>query len=91
MSVATIWEICIKAGLGKLAVDLPELLENLARDGFELLPITCADCLAVSALPHHHGDPFDRMLIVQARDRGLTLLSDDRNFAGYEVMTLTCR
>ena len=40
---------------------------------------------------HHHGDPFDRMLIVQARDRGLTLLSDDRNFASYEVMTLTCR
>jgi PIN domain nuclease of toxin-antitoxin system len=84
-SLATVWEIAIKAGLGKLSVGLPELLANIARDGFEVVPVTAADCLAVAGFPRHHGDPFDRMLIAQARGRGLALLSDDPSFAPYGV------
>ena len=90
VSLASVWEIAIKAGLGKLSVDLDELLANVRRDGFDLLPLTAADCLAVARLPHRHGDPFDRMLIAQARERGLTLVSDDRNFAAYEVGVVGC-
>lgn len=91
VSMASIWEIAIKAGLGKLAVDVGELLDNVGRDGFELLPITAADCLAIARLPRHHGDPFDRMLIVQARARDLTLVSDDLSFAAYHVPITACR
>ena len=90
VSMASIWEIAIKAGIGKLTVDLDEMLANVGRDGFELLPITAADCRAIARLPRHHGDPFDRMLIAQARARGLTLLSDDANFAAYQVATESC-
>ena len=86
VSVAvSIWEIAIRAGLGELAVDVDELLDNVGRDGFELLPVTAADCLAISRLPRHRGDPFDRMLIGQARARDLTLLSDDASFAACRV------
>ena len=90
VSMASIWEIAIKAGLGKLAVDVGELLDNVGRDGFELLPITAADCLAIARLPRHHGDPFDRMLIAQARARDLTLVSDDANFTAYQVSIAAC-
>jgi PIN domain nuclease of toxin-antitoxin system len=85
VSMASIWEIAIRAGLGELAVDVGELLDNVGRDGFELLPVTAADCLAIARLPRHHGDPFDRMLIGQARARDLTLLSDDPSFAACRV------
>jgi PIN domain nuclease of toxin-antitoxin system len=90
VSLVSIWEIAIKSSLGKLTVDLNELLANVCRDGFDLLPVTAADCLAVTRLPHRHGDPFDRMLIAQARERGLTLVSDDRNFAAYELGVVGC-
>jgi PIN domain nuclease of toxin-antitoxin system len=90
VSLASIWEIAIKVSLGKLSVDLEELLANVRRDGFDLLPITAADCLAVARLPHHHGAPFDRMLIAQACERGLTLVSDDRNVAAYGITALGC-
>lgn len=90
VSMASIWEIAIKAGLGKLTVDLDELIDNVGRDGFELLPITAADCVAITRLPRHHGDPFDRMLIAQARARDLTLVSDDASFAAYRVSIAAC-
>ncbi|HEX6015179.1 MAG TPA: type II toxin-antitoxin system VapC family toxin [Geminicoccaceae bacterium] len=56
---ASIREIAIKTSLGKLSVDVDELLANIRRDGFDLLPITAADCLAVARLPRHYDDPFD--------------------------------
>lgn len=90
VSMASIWEIAIKAGLGKLTVDLDELIDNVGRDGFELLPITAADCAAIARLPRHHGDPFDRMLIAQARARDLTLVSDDASLAAYRVPIAAC-
>lgn len=87
-SIASSWEIAIKVGLGKLRLDGPvadvipfELLAN----GFELLPVEHRHVLAVVDLPHRHGDPFDRLLIVQAFAEGLTVLSADTRFADYGV------
>src|SRR5436190_4040210 len=65
-SVASLWEIAIKSALGKLEApdDLPALVESL---GFEMLGVTSEHAWAVRELPHHHRDPFDRLLIAQAR------------------------
>src|SRR4051794_2640224 len=64
-SVASFWEIAIKSALGKLEVpdDLPALVASL---GFEALPVTSEHVWVVRELPHHHRDPFDRLLIAQA-------------------------
>ena len=84
VSAASSWEISIKAALGKLSV--PDgLREELRQQGFTELPITVEDGLAAGALPRHHDDPFDRMLIAQAARRGLQLLTVDRRFGDYDV------
>lgn len=91
LSAASYWEICIKAGLGKLelTMDWPEVFEReLAVNGIEWLPIEKTHCLEVLKLPHHHKDPFDRLLIAQARAEGLTLLSADPNFGRYDVAAM---
>lgn len=90
VSTASLWEIAIKTGLGKLRADPAEILLHLDRDGFEILAITPEDCLAVAHLPLHHGDPFDRMLVVQARSRGLTIVSDDARMTAYDVPVQRC-
>ncbi|MCI2237798.1 MULTISPECIES: type II toxin-antitoxin system VapC family toxin [Kineococcus] len=87
VSAASAWEMSIKAALGKLTV--PDgLHEELERQGFTELPVTVDDGLAAGALPRHHDDPFDRMLIAQAARRGLRLLSVDRRFSDYDVRLL---
>ncbi|GAB7189624.1 type II toxin-antitoxin system VapC family toxin [Kineococcus sp. NUM-3379] len=84
VSAASSWEISIKAALGKLTV--PDgLREELRQQGFTELPVTVEDGLAAGALPRHHDDPFDRMLIAQAAGRGLQLLTVDRRFGDYDV------
>jgi PIN domain nuclease of toxin-antitoxin system len=84
VSSASIWEIAIKKGLGKLDApdDLPERLGEL---GFELLPINADHAWRVQELPMHHRDPFDRLLIAQAQIERLQILSADPGFADYEV------
>jgi PIN domain nuclease of toxin-antitoxin system len=88
-SAASFWEIAIKQNLGKLQVQgpLPGLLE---RYGFAELPVTASDAETVRALPPHHRDPFDRMLIAQAMARNLVLVSGDRQIRAYEVAILSC-
>lgn len=88
-SAASLWEIAIKLNLGKLEAPgpLPEMLE---RYEFEELPVTAQDAEATRALPLHHRDPFDRMLIVQAMARNLVLVSGDRQMLAYEVAILSC-
>jgi PIN domain nuclease of toxin-antitoxin system len=87
VSAASAWEMSIGATLGKLIV--PDgLREELERQGFTELPVTVDDGLAAGALPRHHDDPFDRMLIAQATRRGLQLLSVDRRFSDYDVRLL---
>lgn len=83
-SVASFWEIAIKSALNKLEApdNLPTLVEAL---GFEVLPITGEHVWAVRELPHHHRDPFDRLLIAQAQVERLPILTADPAFAAYDV------
>lgn len=84
LSSATIWEIGIKRAIGKL--DVPEDLFEVAVDaGCRPLPISWTHVEAAAALPQHHSDPFDRMLIAQALCEGLTLASSDSKLVVYDV------
>lgn len=87
VSAATAWEIAIKKSLGKLRAPA-DLIDQLARNRFDALPILVADALEAGALPPHHDDPFDRMLVAQARLSGLTLVTRDPRIAAYDVVTL---
>jgi PIN domain nuclease of toxin-antitoxin system len=91
VSIASCWEIAIKAGLGKLTLGEPSatyLPNALARTGFELLPISLAHAASVESLPAHHKDPFDRMLIAQALAEGIPIVSFDAAHDSYGVSRL---
>jgi PIN domain nuclease of toxin-antitoxin system len=88
VSAASAWEMAIKAGLGKLTIP-GDLGGELERQGFDELPVTVQDGVAAGALPRHHADPFDRMLIAQAARRRFVLVTADRRFADYDVPTLS--
>ncbi len=80
MSVASCWEIAIKAGLGKLKLGEPSetyLPNALARTGFELLPISLAHATGVELLPPHPKDPLDRLLVAQALAEDIPIVSMD--------------
>lgn len=83
-SAASVWEIAIKKSLGKLRAPA-RLAEILPRAGFRPLNVTAIHAEAVACLPPHHADPFDRLLIAQARAEKFTLLTADAQFALYEV------
>lgn len=88
LSAASSWEIAIKHRLGKLVLPetpvgyVPEAMRRLA---VQPLPIEHADALAVGELPEHHRDPFDRLIVVQARRLAVPLLSADPALAMYDV------
>jgi PIN domain nuclease of toxin-antitoxin system len=87
VSVASIWEIAIKLASGKL--DAPEnLLDKVVAARFIELGITFAHALRAGALPSHHRDPFDRMIVAQAQDEGLTVVTRDARIAAYDVPVL---
>jgi PIN domain nuclease of toxin-antitoxin system len=91
VSVASCWEIAIKAGLGKLDLGEPSrsfLQREIARNNFELLPISLAHATKVEDLPTHHRDPFDRLLTAQLIVEGLSLVSVDTIFDQYGVARL---
>lgn len=84
VSAASAWEAAIKQGTGKLRLDDP--FEWMVHDsGFAGLPVTCAHAAHLEALPRHHGDPFDRMLIAQATVEGATIVTHDPRFKPYDV------
>jgi PIN domain nuclease of toxin-antitoxin system len=87
VSAASVWEITIKQALGKLEApsDVPSALR--AND-FEPLPITVDHASLAGALPRHHEDPFDRMLIAQSMLEHFTLVTHDRRFDVYGVPVL---
>jgi PIN domain nuclease of toxin-antitoxin system len=85
VSAASIWEIAIKARSGKLTLGVP--LADLTLT-FDPIGITHTHALQVAALPDHHRDPFDRMLISQALVEGLTIVTRDRVIAKYGVPVL---
>ena len=83
VSAASLWEIGIKVWLGKLDVDIDELSALLTEAGFEPLPVSWKHARAIHALPHHHRDPFDRMLVAQAISEPLRLVTHDAQLAKY--------
>jgi PIN domain nuclease of toxin-antitoxin system len=88
MSIASFWEIGIKFGLGKLTLGEPLadfFTHHIEFNSIKILPITLDLVLAVSALPSHHRDPFDRMIIAQSIVEDMNLISDDSDFAAYPV------
>ena len=88
LSIASAWEMAIKASLGKLALAKPlgELLPALLADsGISLLAIELGDAARVAALPFHHRDPFDRLLVAQALERDLAIVSVDSALDSYGV------
>ncbi|MFY9927437.1 MAG: type II toxin-antitoxin system VapC family toxin [Streptosporangiaceae bacterium] len=87
VSAATVWEIAIKQALGKITApaDLPERVRD---SGFRELPIDFTHAIAAGRLPPIHRDPFDRMLIAQARCEGLTLVTRNLYCQQYEVAVL---
>ncbi|GAA3063450.1 type II toxin-antitoxin system VapC family toxin [Streptomyces roseofulvus] len=88
LSAVTPWEIAIKQALGKLEgpADLPE---RAANSQLRNLPVTGQHGIAAARLPHHHRDPFDRILVAQARAEGLTLVTRDKNIPLYDVPVLS--
>lgn len=88
LSFASVWEIQIKHQLGKLTLEKPlvEIIhEQQAQNALQLLPIRLEHILGLSDLPHHHRDPFDRLIIAQAKHEVLPLISHDPQIAEYEV------
>lgn len=91
VSHATAWEVAIKARLGKLKLAVPfeELFPGaLLTNGFRVLPPDFRHYQELLTLPFHHRDPFDRLLVAQARIERLTLVSCDKHFASYGVPLL---
>ena len=81
------WEIALKRALGKLQA--PDNLEaSIKKQGFTPLPLTFHHAEQATALPPHHGDPFDRMLVAQAQIEGLTVVTKDRHISRYDVRTM---
>lgn len=91
LSVVSVWEMQIKMQLGKLKLSLPlkELVKNQQEtNDLTFLPVTLPHVLTLDALPFHHKDPFDRLLIAQSIEEGLTIVSADSKFSAYSVKLL---
>jgi PIN domain nuclease of toxin-antitoxin system len=90
LSAASVWEIAIKRALARL--DVPDdYLDAVDAGEIGLLPITGQHAEIAGALPRHHDDPFDRMLVAQARADELTLVTADRRLTDYGVPVLLAR
>ena len=87
VSAATVWEVSIKRALGKLESP-SDLLEQIEASRFEPLGISFAHAHEAGALPRHHDDPFDRMLVAQAIAEDLTVVTRDERISQYLVQTL---
>jgi PIN domain nuclease of toxin-antitoxin system len=83
-SAVSFAEIGVKAAVGKLSIP-SDLREHVQRSGVRTLGLDVDHGLAVAVLPMHHRDPFDRLLIAQARCEGLTIVTADRRFVEYDV------
>jgi PIN domain nuclease of toxin-antitoxin system len=88
VSAASIWEIAIKTRLGKLKADSRELATAIESCGFTELPVRALHAAAVDAIPLHHNDPFDHLLIAQAMSEPLRLMTADAVLARYTDLVL---
>lgn len=89
-SYVSLWEIAIKQSLGKLdfKVTIPYLQEVLENSGFNKLPVTDENLETLKTLPFIHHDPFDRLLIAQAQNAGLTIITRDTIIPQYDVKVI---
>jgi PIN domain nuclease of toxin-antitoxin system len=85
VSAASIWEAAIEVGLGRLEVDGADLVAEIVANGFSELPISARHAQRAGALPDHHHDPFDRLLVAQSQLEDLRLVTRDSVFARYGV------
>ena len=83
VSVVSFWEIVIKTASGRLAVNVQDVLGAVSNGGYSILPIHARHVLALTELPQHHDDPFDRMLVAQAAADSMRLLTHDHRIAPY--------
>lgn len=83
VSAAAIWEVAIKRALGRIDIDMEELLAAISSDGFAELPVRFVHTSRLESLPRHHDDPFDRMQIAQAIVEGRRLVSRDEKVLAY--------
>ena len=91
VSAAAVWEIAVKASIGRLQMssrDMARLPGLIEASGFEELPIRARHAAEVHGLPWHHRDPFDRLMIAQARMESLTFATVDTTIRRYEVALL---
>ena len=88
LSLASCWELAVKVSLNRIGFDQPLnqfLTEQMLANGISLLPIEFRHVMRVAQLPFHHRDPFDRLLVAQALEEGLSLVSADPAFDAYGV------
>lgn len=88
VSAVSTWEIAIKSALGKIHADLPAIVSAARAADFDELPITIAHTARLCLLPAHHRDPFDRLLVAQALEEHLTIVTHDPLIAAYSVARL---
>lgn len=88
VSAASIWEIAIKARLGKIDADPAQLAACIEPSGFRPLPVSTVHAAGVAALEYHHADPFDRLLLAQALAEPLRLLTADAALAAYSDIVM---
>lgn len=87
ISAAVVWEIRIKQAVGKL--EIPENFDKvLDEQPFQELPITIEHAHAIAELPDHHRDPFDRMLVAQAKVEGFSLVTRDKHLRNYKIQLI---
>jgi len=86
-STVSLWEIAIKSSRDKLELKKPfeELVESIYNNNIQLITIQVSHLNVLLALPHHHGDPFDRILLSQAISERMAIISTDRHFSSYNV------
>jgi PIN domain nuclease of toxin-antitoxin system len=87
ISIASWWEIAIKGSLGKLTLadPLERFMENRTQEGFRTLPIEVYHLLDVVDMPFYHRDPFDRLIISQARKEDMSVCTGDPSFSAYSI------
>ncbi len=91
VSAASVWEICIKMALGKLSGSPAAMVQGISASGFVELPVLAAHAIGVAELPPIHQDPFDRLLVAQARAASLTLLTADTELNRYSEVASILR
>ncbi len=90
VSIASWWEIAIKCSLNKLRLDLPfeRFMNDRLDEGFRVLPIDVRHLFALTMLPFHHRDPFDRLIVCQAMEESMPICTGDDCFTLYDVQVI---